>query len=162
MTSLVLFVGTTENRFFIDNDSDDEMPNLINKDGTIFDQNSHPTDLEKHKDYLVSYLHTIVGSNLNYHTVDPSYTNNKKQEHDDVRYKGHYSTLLEDLDSKLDNKYDMIVIMNCYKDLFTNENIDKLNRLGKSKKHKIKIVSDIQYNISDYMKTNLNYQFIYI
>ena len=63
MTSHVLFVGSAENRSFIMHDSDDDMPVLVKMDGTLFDQDTHPTDLEKHKDYLFSYIKYIIGDN---------------------------------------------------------------------------------------------------
>lgn len=161
MNYQVLFVGTADNRYFIEYDSDDEMPNLINDNGSLFIQNEHPSDLEKNHTEIFNYLYTQLKGTIYYNTVDPSYSNNRKQKNDNTTYLGHYSCLLENLDSKLDNMYDLIVITNCYQDLFNTKNIDKIKSLCKSN-NKIIIMSDVKYYISDYMKENLNYKFIYL
>ena len=77
----ILFVGTTENRFFIkDNSSDTEdMPPLMNTNGEIFIQDNHLTDLEKNKTELFKFLKTKTHSLFYYNTVDPSYSNEKKK-----------------------------------------------------------------------------------
>ena len=164
----ILFVGTTENRYFIEDNSSDteDMPPLMDKNGEIFIQDNHLTDLEKNKTELFKLLQMKIGSLFYYNTVDPSYSNEKKIDTDDPYYLGHYSCLLEELNSSLHNRFDYIVITNCYQDLFTKTNVDKLNKLSKNynKNNKfmpsLYIIRGVKYNINDYMKNNLGVEFI--
>ena len=165
----ILFVGTTENRYFIEDNSSDteDMPPLMDKNGEIFIQDNHLTDLEKNKTELFKLLQMKIGSLFYYNTVDPSYSNEKKIDTDDPYYLGHYSCLLEELCPSLNNRFDYIVITNCYQDLFTKTNVDKLNKLTKLTKltklmSSLYIIRGVKYNINDYMKNTLGFEFINI
>ena len=157
----VLFVGTAENRYYNEISYDPElndMPTLINKDGTIVDELNELTEIEKYKSFIFKKLG--LDKNTKYNTVDPEYSiNNKKKEHDTNNYLGHYDCLLEDLDNSLEFKFDYIIITSCYDNLFNQTNIDKLNQLSKYS-NRIYILKGVPYTISDYMKNNLFYEFM--
>tara|TARA_B110000037_G_C16942326_1_gene433278 strand:+ start:316 stop:813 length:498 start_codon:yes stop_codon:yes gene_type:complete len=160
----VLFIGTAENRFYNrdDDDNDDykDMPCLINMEGQICNKDDSISDLEKYKNSLFIFLKNIIGESFYYNTIDPSYTNNIKSIiKEDKYYLGHISSLLHLVDPKFHNHFDYIIVTNCYRDLFNKSNIDKLNLLSKYN-NKIYIINEIQYIINDYMKNNLQFQFI--
>ena len=160
--SHVLFVGTVENRFYKQNNIDDytDMPPLINMEGEICNEDYEISDLEKHKNYLFTFLKNIIGNSFYYNTVDPEYTNNIKSiNKEDSYYLGHLSSLLHLIDSKYNNYFDYIIITNCYQDLFNKINIDKLNLLSKYD-NPIYIIKGVPYIINDYMINNLHFQFI--
>ena len=70
-------------------DSDyDDIPDLLNYDGTIYDETKEPSQLnmlkyyfDKHKENLIIFK-TNKFSHL---TVDPAYTNNKKLDDNNYR-----------------------------------------------------------------------------
>ena len=160
--SRVLFVGTVENRFYKQDNSDDyiDMPPLINMDGEICNKDDEISDLEKHKNYLFTFLKNIIGNQFHYYTVDPVYSNNIKIiDNEDDYYLGHLSSLLHLIDSKFHNYFDYIIITNCYQDFFNKNNIDKLNLLSKYD-NRIYIFKEVPYIINDYMINNLQFHFI--
>lgn len=151
----ILFVGTVENRKYLRNDIDDDMPGLINCDGTPYIQDSELSDLENNKTKLFKFFKNLFNSTFNYCTVDPSYSNEKKKDQDDTSYLGHYSCLLHELPNELNNTFDSIVITNCYQDFFSEININKLNCLLQNN-NTIYIHSKVPYIITKYMETQLN------
>ena len=167
---LALFVGTAENRTYIDPDEDPEMPDLIDINGKVIDPDDEITELEKYKQQLIKLVSR--NDDIYYYTVDPLYSNVVKKDYDPKYYLGHYRcnlkdlpciTTTEDIYNNLYKQFDYIVITSCYQNFFNKENVDKLNNLLKSPDVRtplVYILYTVKYNISDYMRENLLYKFI--
>lgn len=160
----ILIVGTSENRLIIENTDPyyDNMPELQNKDGSIVTPNKCITDLEKDKRALFTYLkkYVSIGDDYIYYTIDPSFSNTKKCDNEDMYYGGHLSMLLDDIPDNYKHTFDIIIIMNCYNDFFSENNIDKINYVLKSSNTIYIPNGGVSYIISEYMLKNLNYMFI--
>ena len=63
----------------------------------------------------------------------------------------------------LHNRFDYIVITNCYQNLFTKTNVDKLNKLSKNNNKNLTslyILRGVKYTMNDYIKLNIGFEFI--
>ena len=141
-TNNVLIIGSAENRKSIQYDSDKDMPDLLNPDGSIYDSNNALSDFEMEKESLFQLLDL---DNFTYTTVDPSYSLEKKQKKlDDIRYKGHIDKFLINIPEVL---YHYIVVMGCYRDFFGPGNIHKLKSIMASNSRLI-IYDSVPYNLN--------------
>ncbi len=124
-----LIVGTSENRYSIPIEDCDDMPPLLNSDGTIFDVNNELSNLESSKESIFKNINNIYkNAIIKYTTVDPTYfANKKKVDKDDDNYIGHIQNLLIDIPENI--IYDNISIVGCYQDLFDDANIDKIIKI---------------------------------
>nr|QFG74507.1 MAG: hypothetical protein [Megaviridae environmental sample] len=154
----VLFVGTSDNRLLVDSEDYNDIPDLLNYDGTICNHQSQLTELEKYKKTLCNFVKNKLNDDFVYYTVDPEYSNVKKTE-DSQSYKGHYSCYLSELENSLDNCFDYIVITSCYQDFFCKNNVNRLYRLLKKKKH-IGIIDSVPYSSIINLTGRLTFSFI--
>lgn len=117
----LLIVCSSENRKLNEDEYDPEMPGLLDGYGL---PSKEISDFTRYKEEI---LEIIGGENINYTSVDPTYTN-EKIGIDDDRYRGHISSFMNELpDSK---QYDYIFITSCY-DNFFKENIEKIKKILK-------------------------------
>ena len=101
MSINVLFVATALNRNKKISDYDDEIPNLIDENGNISEDVSNLD--ENFQEYFNLIKSIIPYHTIKFTTIDPAYTNEKKNNidnmnnMDNINYMGHISTLLEDI-----------------------------------------------------------------
>jgi len=124
-----LIVGTAENRHHAPIEGCDDMPSLLNYDGTIYDINNELSNLESGKESIFKNInHIYKNAIIKYTTVDPTYLFDKKKVNkDDSDYVGHIQKLLIDIPDNI--MYDSISVVGCYQDLFDNANIDKIKKI---------------------------------
>jgi len=143
-----LFVGTSENRLLIVKSDETDLPDLINSNGMVVDPMTFQSNLEENKKEIFQNIQKLYTNPvIKYSTICPSYSNNKRTQHDDVNFIKHYQYLLKDLEEK--TIYDNISIVGCYKDLFDDINIDKIISIIECDGYLI-IHDDVPYIFSDY------------
>lgn len=134
----ILFVATAENRVFKIDDMDNDLPNLIDDYGLINNDTSSDLDKFKLKYFEIIALLYNNNDNIKYMTLDPAYSNVKIKNQDDIRYIGHESLLLEEINlDKYNKSFDLIFIANTYNNMFNTKNIDIINKLLKPKSYLI-------------------------
>ena len=146
----VLFVGTAENRWPIIDDIP-ELPDLIDHNGNIVDPLYEKSDLERSRSNILHDIKNIYTGDIiiDYMTVDPSYSQQKKYGKDDDHYLGHLTCLLEDV--QISEKFDLVSIIGCYKDLFNDDNINKIKSLLKIDGY-LSIHDNIEYKFNNNFK----------
>lgn len=124
-----LLVGTSENRHHAPIEGCDDMPPLLNYDGTIYDINNELSNLESSKESIFKNINYIYkNAIIKYTTVDPTYLSDKKKiSKDDSNYAGHIQKLLIDIPDNI--MYDSISVIGCYQDFFDIKNIDKIIKI---------------------------------
>ena len=144
-----LMIGTAENRLNVPIEDCDDMPDLLNDDGTIYDEASAKSNLEEDKYNIFKNINNIYkNAIIKYTTVDPTYFSNKKRvDNDDNNYTGHIQNLLIDIPDNI--IYDNISVVGCYQDLFDDENIDKIKKILNPNGYII-IHDTVPYCYSDY------------
>jgi len=144
-----LIVGTSENRHNIPIEGCDDMPHLLNYDGSIYDIDNELSNLETSKENIFININYIYkNAVIKYTTVDPTYLADKKKvANDDNNYVGHIQNLLIDIPDNI--IYDNISIVSCYQDLFDDANIDKIRKILNPNGYII-IHDTVPYYYSDY------------
>ena len=144
-----LMIGTAENRLNVPIEDCDDMPNLLNDDGTIYDETSAKSNLEYGKYNIFKNINNIYkNAIIKYTTVDPTYFSNKKRvDNDDNNYIGHVQDLLINIPENI--IYDNISVVGCYQDFFDNQNIDKIIKILNPDGYII-IHDTVPYRYSDY------------
>lgn len=135
----------------------EDMPPLLNYDGTIYDINNEFSNLESSKKNIFKNInHIYKNAIIKYTTVDPSYfANNKKIDNDDDNYIGHIQNLLVEIPENI--IYDNISIVGCYQDLFNDANIDKIIKILHPNGYII-IHDTVPYYYSEYFYSKFIYK----
>ena len=152
-----LIVGTAENRHHAPIEGCDDMPPLLNYDGTIYDINNELSDLENRKESIFKNInHIYKNALIMYTTVDPTYlSDQKKINKDDSNYVGHIQKLIIDIPDNI--IYDSISVIGCYQDFFDNKNIDKIVKILNPDGYII-IHDTVPYYYSDYFHLSFIYK----
>lgn len=129
----VLFVATSFNRVEVYSNEYDDMPGLEDFDGNPA---SNYTELEeKHIEYFNLIKNLIPFKKLYYNTIDPQYTDHKKDNTiDEYGYNGHHQALLSgilSINPEYNNYFDCVFITSAYHDMFNNKNIDIIDKILK-------------------------------
>jgi len=129
----VLFVATSFNRVEVYSSEYDDMPDLIDEAGN---KCSNYTELEKNSiEYFNLIKDLIPTKTLNYTTIDPAYTNGKKDNTiNEYYYSGHHQALLSEILSinpEYNNYFDCVFITSAYPDIFKKDNIDIIDKILK-------------------------------
>ena len=138
MSINVLFIATAENRKFKMVNLYDDLPELIDENGNIFD--NYTSDLDNFKSEYFEIITSLYSDNiiLKYITIDPNYSEDKVNDEDDPRYIEHISKLLEEIDlEKYYNFFDSIFIASAYNDMFNIKNINIISKLLKPESYLI-------------------------
>ena len=145
----IIGIGSAENRVR-DNTMDpdcDDMPDLLNSDGTIYDETNEPSQFEYIKNNIFDTIEKIScqkSNNFSYLTVDPAYTNNSKKL-DDIKYRGHVSSLFHNLTIEKTKDCNIICIIGCYCDFFDNTNVSKIIEILKRNNGYLLICDTVPY-----------------
>ena len=152
-----LLVGTAENRHHTPIEGCDDMPHLLNYDGTIYDINNELSNLESSKESIFKNInHIYKNALIKYTTVDPTYLFDKKKVNkDDNNYVGHIQNLLIDIPDSI--MYDSISVVGCYQDFFDIKNIDKIVKILNPDGYII-IHDSIPYYFSEYFYSKFIYK----
>lgn len=130
----VLFVATSFNRVEVYSSEYDDMPDLIDDNDN---KCSNYTELEKNSiEYFNLIKDLIPTRTLNYTTIDPAYTNEKKDNTiDEHYYSCHHQALLSEILSinpDYNNYFDCVFVTNAYHDMFKKDNIDTIDKILKT------------------------------
>jgi hypothetical protein len=148
----IIGIGSAENRMR-DNTRDtdcDDIPHLLNSDGTIYDDTMEPSGFENIKNNIFDTIEKISyqkSNNFSYLTVDPAYTNNSKKL-DDINYRGHVSSLFHNLTIDETKDCNIICIIGCYSDFFDDTNISKIIEILKKNNGYLLICDTVPYKTS--------------
>lgn len=145
----IIGIGSAENRLR-DNTMGseyDDMPDLLNSDGTIYDETKEPSQFEYSKNIIFDTIEKLSyqkSSKFSYLTVDPAYTN-KNNKLDDINYRGHVSSLFHNLTIEKTKDCNIICIIGCYCDFFDNTNVSKIIEILKRNNGYLLICDTVPY-----------------
>jgi hypothetical protein len=129
----ILIVATAENRQYKSQDDIDNMPDLIDKEGNIFNDNS--SELDNKKDEYFKILIELYSYDyiIKYKTICPSYYSDfKVKKYDDPNYLGHIDSLVSDINiEEHNNMFNCILVTSAYSDMYNQENILVFDKLLK-------------------------------
>ena len=149
----ILVIGSSENRNRIINDDYLDMPQLINSDGSIYDDKIEPSDFDISKNIIFKKISEITNindiDNFKYLTVDPTYDNTLRNINikDNVNYKGHISSMFHQINDDKINDCNVICVVGCYKDFFDETNILKISNILEKNGGYLLICDTVIYNI---------------
>jgi hypothetical protein len=129
----ILFVATSFNRDGVYSAEYDDMPSLEDMDGN---PSVNYTQLEEnHIEYFNLIKDLIPTRTIYYTTIDPQYTNDKKDNTiNEYGYNGHHQALLSEIlsiNSDYNNHFDCVFITSAYPDMFKKDNIDIIDKILK-------------------------------
>jgi hypothetical protein len=129
----VLFVATSFNRVGVYSSEYDDLPDLIDDKDNKY---SNYTELEENSIEYFNLIKNLIPTRiLNYITIDPQYTDEKKDNTiDEYYYNGHHQALLSEILSinpDYNNYFDCVFITSAYHNMFNKDNIDIIDKILK-------------------------------
>jgi hypothetical protein len=154
----VLFVATSFNRVGVYSSEYDDMPDLIDENNN---KCSNYTELEENSIEYFNLIKDLIPTKiLNYTTIDPQYTNEKRDNTtDEYYYNGHHQALLSEILSinpDYNNYFDCVFVTSAYPDMFNKDNIDIIDKILKTSGILITTYPNGLYELSNSYKNIIN------